>query len=81
MIWLQRLLKSTSTIELQVPSRTSIIFNVMKKTQITLELNEKVVKKFEKQLKEMDGQTFQEWLEMEFNQNGDVLLEMLLGDY
>jgi hypothetical protein len=53
----------------------------MKKTQITLELNEKVVKKFEKQLKEMDGQTFQEWLEMEFNQNGDVLLEMLLGDY
>lgn len=53
----------------------------MKKTQITLELNEKIVKKFEKQLKEMDGQTFQEWLEMEFNQNGDVLLEMLLGDY
>ena len=29
----------------------------------------------------MDGQTFQEWLEMEFNQNGDALLEMLLGDY
>jgi hypothetical protein len=53
----------------------------MKKTQITLELNEKIVKKLEKQLKEMDGQSFKEWLEMEFNQNGDVLLEMLLGDY
>lgn len=50
-------------------------------TQITLNLNPKIVKKFEKQLKEMDGQTFQEWLEMEFNQNGDALLEMLLGDY
>lgn len=48
---------------------------------ITLNLNPKIVKKFEKQLKEMDGQTFQEWLEMEFNQNGDALLEMLLGDY
>jgi hypothetical protein len=53
----------------------------MKKTQITLELNEKIVKKFEKQLKEMDGQSFKEWLEMEFNQNGDALLEMLLGDF
>jgi hypothetical protein len=29
----------------------------------------------------MDGQSFKEWLEMEFNQNGDALLEMLLGDF
>jgi hypothetical protein len=69
-------------IELQVPSRTSIIFNVMnKQTTITLNLDSKVVKKFEKQLKDLDGGTFQEWLEMEFNKNGDALLEMLLGDY
>jgi len=50
-------------------------------TQITLNLDTKVVKKFEKQLKSLDGGTFQEWLEMEFNKNGDALLEMLLGDY
>ena len=50
-------------------------------TQITLNLDSKVVKKFEKRLKEMDDQTFQEWLEMEFNKNGDALLEMLLGDF
>lgn len=68
--------------ELNVPSRTAIIFNVMNKTiPITLNLNPKIVKKFQKQLKELDGQTFEEWLEMEFNQNGDALLEMLLGDY
>jgi hypothetical protein len=52
-----------------------------KQTQITLNLDSKVVKKFEKQLKDLDGMTFQEWLEMEFNKNGDALLEMLLGDY
>ena len=50
-------------------------------TQITLNLNPKIVKKFEKRLKELDGQTFQEWLEMEFNKNGDALFEMLLGDF
>lgn len=52
----------------------------MKKVQITLELNEKVVKKFQKRLNEDDGQSFKEWLEMEFNQNGDALLEMLLEE-
>jgi hypothetical protein len=68
---------------LKVPPGTSIINvqNMNKTIPITLNLNPKIVKKFEKRLKEMDGQTFQEWLEMEFNQNGDALLEMLLGDY
>ena len=55
--------------------------NMKNTTQITLNLNSKIVKKFEKRLKELDGQTFQEWLEMEFNKNGDALLEMLLGDF
>jgi len=65
-----------------VPPRTAIIFNVMnKQTTITLNLDSKVVKKFEKQLKDIDGESFQEWLEMEFNKNGDALLEMLLGNY
>ena len=50
-------------------------------TQITLNLDTKVVKKFQKKLNETDGQKFEEWLEMEFNKNGDALFEMLLGDY
>lgn len=52
-----------------------------KTTTITLNLDSKIVKKFEKRLKDLDGQTFKEWLEYEFNVNGEVLLEMLLEDY
>jgi hypothetical protein len=51
-------------------------------TQITLNLNPKIVKMFQDRLDEMDeDETFTEWLEMEFNQNGEALLEMLLGDF
>lgn len=50
-------------------------------TQVVLNINSKVIKKFEKELKELDGESFQEWLETEFNTNGDALFEMLLGDY
>jgi len=53
----------------------------MKTTPITINIDTKVLKKFEKQLQELDGDSFQEWLEMEFNTNGEALLEMLLGDY
>ena len=53
----------------------------MKTTPITINIDTKVLKQFEKRLQEMDGDSFQEWLEMEFNTNGEALLEMLLGDF
>jgi hypothetical protein len=51
-------------------------------TQITLNLNPKIVKMFQDRLDELEEEVyFTEWLEMEFNQNGEALLEMLLGDF
>ena len=53
-----------------------------KTTTVTLQINTKVVKQFEKALKESgEDFTFQEWLELELNQNYEALQEMLLGDY
>lgn len=46
----------------------------MKKVQITLELNEKSVKKIEKYLKEHD-ETLKQYLENEINNNPDVFIE------
>jgi len=58
----------------------------MKITPITLNINTNVLKKFQDRLDELNedeetGKSVQKWLEYEFNQNGEALLEMLLGDY
>jgi hypothetical protein len=47
----------------------------MKKVQITLELNERSVKRIEKYLKEFDNETLKEYLENEINNNPDVFIE------
>lgn len=55
----------------------------MKTTPITINIDTKVLKQFQNRIDELteEGETFQEWLEMEFNHNGEALLEMLLGDF
>jgi hypothetical protein len=47
----------------------------MKKVQITLELNERSVKRIERYLKEFDNTTFKEYLENEINNNPDEFIE------
>jgi len=47
----------------------------MKKVQITLELNEKSVKKIEKYLKEFDNTTLKQYLENELNNNPEEFIE------
>lgn len=60
---------------------------VSETTEITLKINTKILKMFQDQLDEMnenldiDKHSFETWLEHEFNENGEVLLEMLLSDY
>ena len=49
-------------------------------TAITINIKNSVLKKFDKRLEELEGGLFKEWLEEEFNKNGEALFEMLLGD-
>ena len=58
-----------------------------KQTEVTFKIDTKILKMFQKQLDQMnkdleqEQQPFEIWLEHEFNENGLVLLEMLLSDY
>ena len=58
-----------------------------KQTEVTFKIDTKILKMFQKQLVQMnkdlepEQQPFEIWLEHEFNENGLVLLEMLLSDY
>ena len=55
------------------PTEISIVLSVMKKVQITLELNEKIVKKIEK----LTGDKFKDLIEKEINESGEVFIEMM----
>ena len=58
---------------LSCPQTISNINPVMKKIQITLELNEKIVKKIEK----LTGDKFKDLIEKEINESGEVFIEMM----
>ncbi len=58
---------------LTCPNETSTLLSVMKKVQITLELNEKIVKKIEK----LTGDKFKDLIEKEINESGEVFIEMM----
>ena len=58
---------------LNCPNEISIVLSVMKKVQITLELNEKIVKKIEK----LTGDKFKDLIEKEINESGEVFIEMM----
>lgn len=50
-------------------------------TTITLVLDDQAINKIQAALVGLhEGQTIQEWLEHELNNNTDVIIEMLLGD-
>ena len=55
------------------PTEFSIVLSVMKKVQITLELNEKIVKKIEK----LTEEKLKDLLEKEINESGEVFIEMM----
>ena len=55
------------------PTDLSIVLSVMKKVQITLELNEKIVKKIEK----LTEEKLKDLLEKEINESGEVFIEMM----
>ena len=55
------------------PKRILNIKTVMKKVQITLELNEKIVKKIER----LTEEKLKDLLEKEINESGEVFIEMM----
>ena len=55
------------------PPHLSIVLSVMNKVQITLELNEKIVKKIEK----LTEEKLKDLLEKEINESGEVFIEMM----
>lgn len=55
------------------PTDLSIVLSVMNKVQITLELNEKIVKKIEK----LTEEKLKDLLEKEINESGEAFIEML----
>ena len=57
------------------PTEISIVLLVMKKVQITLELNEKSVRMIESYLIEFDDTTLKHYLENEINNNPEVFIE------
>jgi hypothetical protein len=57
------------------PTILPTLITVMKKVQITLELNKKSVKMIEKYLKEFDDTTLKQYLENELNNNPEVFIE------
>ena len=57
------------------PTDLSILLSVMKKVQITLELNEKSVRMIESYLIEFDDTTLKHYLENEINNNPEVFIE------
>ena len=60
---------------LTCPTEISIVLLVMKKVQITLELNEKSVMMIESYLIEFDDTTLKHYLENEINNNPEVFIE------